>query len=148
MSADPWELLKEAHRLIQQLPGHAAHSLWARIDAALASTQKQAEPVAWREKELGYVIEEFKRIRVLGLNEMRDALADMGAWAANRLTAAPPDSIPREVHDRLIREARRNAFLEAARIVEHEAFPSELPRFRVATDVLRDRADELDKEQK
>ena len=41
-----------------------------------------------------------------------------------------------------------DAALAAAGIVEHEAFPSELPRFRVATDVLRDRADEFDKEQK
>ncbi len=46
------------------------------------------------------------------------------------------------------RAAMAMAFLEAACIFEHEALPSELPRFKVATDVLRDRADELDKEQK
>jgi len=40
---------------------------------------------------------------------------------------------------RAIRLAAWNAALEAAiKAVEHEAFPSELPRFGVATDKLRD----------
>ena len=40
---------------------------------------------------------------------------------------------------RAIRLAAWNVALEAAiKAVEHEAFPSELPRFRVVTDWLRD----------
>ena len=38
-------------------------------------------------------------------------------------------------------KTKRDAFLEAARIVKHEAFPSELPRFGVAADKLLDMAE-------
>jgi len=49
----------------------------------------------------------------------------------------PPEYDANEM--RAIRLAAWNAALEAAiKAVEHEAFPSELPRFGVATDKLRD----------
>jgi hypothetical protein len=57
------ELLREARKLIQKLPGHTAHSLWARIDAALAQTQ-DAKPVAWIDpsKQQAFITEEFKGV--------------------------------------------------------------------------------------
>ncbi len=104
-------------------------------------TQKQAEPVAIAEVKPSDATQYGKTVRLVYL----DACIHLPI-GDHELYAAPPDVVPRDLHDRLIREAKRNTFLEAARIVEHEAFPSELPRFRVATDVLRDRADEFDKE--
>ena len=58
------------------------------------------EPAAaWRESELAYVVEECKRIRILGLNEMRNALTDLAAWSANRLTAVPSPETPEPAAD-------------------------------------------------
>lgn len=90
MTADLRALLAEAADILkgERVRGDFVE----RADAALA--EKAPEPVAWREKELSYVVEECKRIRILGLNEMRDALTDIAAWAANRLMVAPPPVSP------------------------------------------------------
>lgn len=66
----------------------------AILATAYAAPRPASEQEPWRERELAYVQSETKRIPVLGLNEMRDAVRDLHAWATSRLNAAPRPAVP------------------------------------------------------
>jgi hypothetical protein len=67
-----------------------------KLNQALALPAPASAEPDWRQRELAHVVEECKRIRNLHAAEMRDAVTELRAWVANRLTVAPTPAVGAE----------------------------------------------------
>lgn len=150
MSADPWELLKEAREYC--LVDLGAGDLIERIDAALAAqAQEPMQPPIeltedqrriarnrWANKDFAAPAQEsaekpaepiaFVSGTALAALKNKSILGPIPVYTEpfgeNTIPlcshAAPRDMIPREMRDILIRHARREALRQAAESAEHD----------------------------
>ncbi len=117
--ADVYELLKEARYFLDsyRVQGDEKAGLLSDRIAGLTGREKQAEPVAWTPWWQNW-IETHATPNGLSLQWLEGVMGQ--AFDAGS-DVAPPDSIPRDVHDRLIREARLEVLQPIRQLVGEQA---------------------------